>query len=162
MRDVRVRDQLAPGLRVKIVQPKDEESGLTTEGAIAEVISQVEFDPDGIEVRLTTGETGRVLRVWAPVAEKRAVDKLPTYDAPRPSKAHFKLVPSDAEVEKAAAEVLGKADLDFMIEQKAQGHSGDALRQFGIRSEDLEERARELLDGVDDDELDRRMGKNRP
>jgi hypothetical protein len=33
------------------------------------------------------------------------------------------------------------------------------LKKHGIRSEDLETRAKELLSGVDDDELERRMNE---
>jgi len=162
MRDVRVRDHLSPGLRVKIVQPKDEEKGLTTEGVLAEILTKEEFDPRGIEVRLASGETGRVLRVWAPPIEKRQEQKLPTYDAPRESHGKWKLLPKEAEVEAQAREVLGEADLDFMIDQKAAGLSGEALRRFGIRSEELEEQTRELLSDIDDDELDRRMNQAPP
>ncbi len=158
MRDVRLREHLAPGLRVKIVQPKDEASGTTTEGLIAEILTKDEFDPAGCVVRLTTGEEGRCLRVWAPpVARKNEV--LPSFNAePAPLPEHKKWRLKDKDVEKAAKDVLGEADLDFMIEQKAQGLQGDALRQYGIRSEDLEKKARELLDDVDEDELNRRMG----
>ena len=158
MRDVRVRDQLAKGLRVKVVQPKDEATGITTDGVIAEILTKEEFDPAGCLVRLESGEEGRVLRVWAPVDKKKA-DVLPSYNAekpPPPEHRSWRL--KDKEVEKAAKNVLGEADLDFMIEQKAQGLQGDALRQYGIRSEDLEKKTKELLSDLDDDELERRMG----
>ncbi len=156
MRDVRVRDQLSPGLRVKIVRPEDEEKGLTVEGVIAEILTKDEFDPAGIEVRLVTGEKGRVLRVWAPVPP-RPQEKLPTYESPRESHAKWKLLPKESDVERAARELLGQADMDFMMDQKEHGHSGDALKEHGIRSEDLEARAKDLLADVDDDELERRM-----
>ena len=158
MRDVRVRDQLAKGLRVKNVQPKDEASGVITEGLIAEVVTKDEFDPAGCIVKLESGETGRCLRVWAPV-EKRRAETLPSFNAePAPPPEHRKWHLQDKDVDKAANAVLGEADLDFMIEQKAQGLKGDALRQYGIRSEDLEKKSKELLSDVDDDELERRMG----
>jgi uncharacterized repeat protein (TIGR03833 family) len=159
MRDVRLREHLAAGLRVKIVQPKDEAAGLTTDGVIAEILTKDEFDPAGCLVRLVSGETGRCLRVWAPPLEKRSEEKLPSFNAePAPLPEHKKWRLRDQDVEKEAEAVLGEADIDFMIEQKAQGLKGDALRQYGIRSEDLEKKSRELLDDVDDDELERRMG----
>ncbi len=159
MRDVRVRDHLAKGLRVKIVQPKDEETGLTTEGVVAEVLTKEDFDPAGVVVKLQSGETGRCLRVWAPPLRARAADQLPSFNAePAPLPEHKKWRLRDKEVEKAAEQVVGEADLDFMIEQKAHGLQGDALRQYGIRSEDLEKKTKELLSDLDDDELERRMG----
>src|SRR3954463_2441959 len=137
MRDVRQRDHLAVGLRVKIVQPKDEATGTTTDGVIAEIVTKDEFDPAGGIVKLESGETGRCLRVWAPPLEKRADQKLPTFNAePQALPEHKSWRLRDKDVEKAAKEVLGEADLDFMIEQKAQGMKGNALRQYGIRSED--------------------------
>jgi uncharacterized repeat protein (TIGR03833 family) len=159
MRDVRLRDHLAKGLRVKIVQPKDEATGVTTDGVIAEILTKDEFDPAGCLVRLESGEEGRCLRVWAPPLEARRDAALPTFNAERPPPPeHRSWRLRDEDVEKAAEDVLGEADLDFMIEQKAQGMKGDALRQYGIRSEDLEKKSKDLLEGVDDDELDRRMG----
>jgi uncharacterized repeat protein (TIGR03833 family) len=159
MRDVRQREHLAVGLRVKIVQPKDEATGITTEGVIAEILTKDEFDPAGCLVRLASGETGRCLRVWAPPLEKRSGQTLPSFNAePQPLPEHKSWRLKDKDVDKAASEVLGQADLDFMIEQKAQGLTGDALRQYGIRSDDLEKKAKELLSDVDDDELERRMG----
>jgi len=157
VRDVRLKANLSPGQRVKIVQPKDEATGETTEGVLAQILSPEEFVPEGVVVRLETGETGRVLRVWAPPLERARQEKLPTFDEPRPTPAHLRLRLPDDEVEKRAGEVLGDADVEFMIEQKAQGFKGDALRELGIRSDELEERSRELLSGVDDDELERRM-----
>ena len=41
MRDVRRRDHLATGARVKIVQEKDADTGLTTEGTIGEILSRL-------------------------------------------------------------------------------------------------------------------------
>jgi uncharacterized repeat protein (TIGR03833 family) len=159
MRDVRLRDHLAPGLRVKIVEPKNEATGITTEGRIAEILTREEFDPAGVVVKLETGETGRCLRVWAPPLEARSGERLPSFNAePAPLPEHKKWRLKDDQVDRAAEQVLGEADLDFMIEQRAQGLQGDALRKFGIRSEDLEKKAKDLLRDVDDDELERRMG----
>ncbi len=148
MRDVRYKAHLAPGQRVKIVRPKDEATGVTTEGILAEVVSKEDFVPEGVIVRLQTGEEGRVPRD----------EGLPTYVQPKPTPARFQHRLPDDEVEKKAAEVLGEADIDFMIEQKAQGFQGNALREYGIRSEELAEKTRELLSEVDDEELERRMG----
>jgi uncharacterized repeat protein (TIGR03833 family) len=158
VRDVRYKAHLAPGQRVKIVRPKDEATGVTTEGILAEVVSKEDFVPEGVIVRLQTGEEGRVLRVWAPPLERPRDEGLPTYVQPKPTPARFQHRLPDDEVEKKAAEVLGEADIDFMIEQKAQGFQGNALREYGIRSEELAEKTRELLSEVDDEELERRMG----
>jgi uncharacterized repeat protein (TIGR03833 family) len=160
VRDVRVREHLSPGFRVKIVEKKNEATGLTTEGVLALVISKTDFDPDGIEVRLESGETGRVLRVWAPpLAAHREV--LPSYNAePAPLPEHKKYRIPEAELERgvrAALQGTKSGDLDRMIEHHEEGHSGKALRRFGIKSEELEKKTKEILADVTDEELDRLM-----
>src|SRR3954465_5738266 len=111
MRDVRLPDHLAPNLPAKIVQPKDEASGETTEGLIAEIVTKDEFDPAGCLVRLESGETGRCLRVWAPPLDKRSGQTLPSWNAePAPLPEHKSWRLKDKDVEKPAGEVLGQAD----------------------------------------------------
>ena len=169
MRDVRRRDHLAPGLQVKIVRPEDEATGLTREGEIAELVGTDAYDPHGIVVKLVTGEVGRVLRVWeggrarelpAPEGEERR-GELPTYLPPRePTRGRqFRL--SDDEVERLARKELGELadprEIDRMIVHHEEGLEAPLLRRYGIRSEELEKKTADLLMGVDDDALMRKL-----
>jgi len=172
MRDVRRRDHLAPGLQVKIVRPQDEATGLTVEGEIAEIVGREPFDAQGIVVKLATGEVGRVLRVWeggrareVPVPDEpgaRRATTLPSYDPPREQKLKFQFALPDADVEKRAREAMagaGKGELDRMIQHHEEGLGAPLLRRYGIRSEELAQQSADLLKGVDDDELTRRLGR---
>lgn len=170
MRDVRRRDHLAPGLLVKIVRPEDAATGVTREGEIQEVVSKEPYDPEGIVVRLATGEVGRVLRVWEggrarelPVPEggEGRRDVLPTYDPPRPPSRGRQFRLRDDEVERLASKELGELadprEIERMIQHHEDGLAAPLLRRYGIRSEDLEKKTADLLMGVDDDALARKL-----
>jgi uncharacterized repeat protein (TIGR03833 family) len=169
MRDVRRRDHLAPGLQVKIVPPEDEATGLTVEGEIAEIVGPEPFDPDGIVVRLASGQVGRVLRVWEggrarelPLPEEPAgrAPSLPSYAEPRPAPYHHQFRISDKELQAKTKEALGGAnagELDRMIAHHEEGLEAPLLRRFGIRSDELAQKSADLLRDVDDDELARKL-----
>lgn len=55
-----IRDNIYPGLRVAIVQKRDQRSGKLTEGIVKDILTNSPFHPRGIKVRLETGEVGRV------------------------------------------------------------------------------------------------------
>ncbi|MFC1670257.1 YwbE family protein [Spirochaetota bacterium] len=57
------RDNLRPGLLVKIVLKKDQRTGVLTEGIIAQILTKSKNHPHGIKVRLETGEVGRVKEI---------------------------------------------------------------------------------------------------
>jgi uncharacterized repeat protein (TIGR03833 family) len=55
-----LRADLAPGLRVAIVQKRDQPTGRLTEGVIKDILTNSARHPHGIKVRLESGEIGRV------------------------------------------------------------------------------------------------------
>lgn len=61
--DPRQRSSLRPGAAVRIVQKKDQRTGLVTKGTVAEILTSSSFHPHGIKVRLTDGKVGRVVAV---------------------------------------------------------------------------------------------------
>jgi len=166
MRDVRLRAHLAPGMLVKIVRPEDQRSGTTVEGTIAEILTRDAQDERGIEVRLSSGETGRVLRIWeaglaAPEGPReRAHAALPSYDEPAPEPSHWKHRIPQGELERQVREVLGpltRDDVEEIIDRHQDGLSGSLLKRFGLKSEEVEAKTRELLSSVDDEELEKRL-----
>lgn len=54
------RDDIRPGLRVKIVLKKDQPTGNLTEGIVKDILTSSPTHPRGIKVRLTDGQVGRV------------------------------------------------------------------------------------------------------
>ena len=54
------RENIKQGIKVAIVQKKDQKSGSLTEGIVSEILTNSSFHPHGIKVRLTAGEVGRV------------------------------------------------------------------------------------------------------
>ncbi|HDR73521.1 MAG TPA: YwbE family protein [Methanoculleus sp.] len=59
-KDGRLRNNLSPGIQVRIVLKKDQKSGKLTEGTVKEVLTGSSFHPHGIKVRLDDGSVGRV------------------------------------------------------------------------------------------------------
>jgi uncharacterized repeat protein (TIGR03833 family) len=51
---------IKPGLKVDIVLKQDQRSGKLTRGTVKDVLTKSSHHPHGIEVRLETGEIGRV------------------------------------------------------------------------------------------------------
>ena len=57
------RQNIKPGLHVKIVLKEDQRSGTLTEGFVKDILTKSSFHPHGIKVRLETGEVGRVKEI---------------------------------------------------------------------------------------------------
>jgi len=54
------RNQIKPGIRVKIVLKQNQRSGILTEGIVKDILTNSSTHPHGIKVRLTDGKVGRV------------------------------------------------------------------------------------------------------
>ncbi|MFH1908654.1 MAG: YwbE family protein [Chloroflexota bacterium] len=57
------RANIKSGLRVSIVQKKDQASGKLTEGIVKDILTNSPAHPHGIKVRLESGEIGRVKEI---------------------------------------------------------------------------------------------------
>ena len=57
------RQNIKPGLHVKIVLKEDQRSGTLTEGFVKDILTNSSKHPHGIKVRLETGEVGRVKEI---------------------------------------------------------------------------------------------------
>ncbi len=57
------RDNIEPGLKVRIVLKKDQRSGKLTEGVVKDLLTKSNYHPHGIKVRLESGEVGRVKEI---------------------------------------------------------------------------------------------------
>jgi uncharacterized repeat protein (TIGR03833 family) len=54
------RSEVKVGAEVGIVLKEDQGSNRITEGVVKDILTNSQFHPHGIKVRLTTGEVGRV------------------------------------------------------------------------------------------------------
>ena len=54
------RNDIKIGSEVGIVLKEDQRTGKITEGTVQSILTNSQFHPHGIKVRLTTGEVGRV------------------------------------------------------------------------------------------------------
>ncbi|CAM3831709.1 YwbE family protein [Alkalicoccus chagannorensis] len=54
------RKDLAPGVKVAVVQKQDQRSGTLTKGTVKDILTKSPSHPHGIKVRLTDGTVGRV------------------------------------------------------------------------------------------------------
>ena len=54
------RSEIAPGMRVKIVEKQNQASGQLTEGIVARILTSSPMHPHGIKVMLVNGIVGRV------------------------------------------------------------------------------------------------------
>ena len=54
------RKDIKPGMEVEVVLKADQATGKLTRGVVAEILTNSEFHPRGIKVRLTDGQVGRV------------------------------------------------------------------------------------------------------
>lgn len=59
------RSDIKQGLRVSIVQKKDQQTGKLTEGIVKDILTNSAVHPHGIKVRLESGEVGRVKKISA-------------------------------------------------------------------------------------------------
>ncbi len=57
------RSEIKPGIRVQVVQKKDQRSGRLTEGIVKDILTKSATHPHGIKVRLTNGIVGRVKEI---------------------------------------------------------------------------------------------------
>ena len=58
-----IRTNIKPGLKVAIVQKKDQTRGKLTEGVVKDILTNSASHPHGIKVRLVSGEVGRVKEI---------------------------------------------------------------------------------------------------
>lgn len=58
--DGTIRKDIYPGLSVVIVKKEDQPTGLGTHGIVRDILTSVLVHPQGIKVRLESGEVGRV------------------------------------------------------------------------------------------------------
>jgi len=61
--DGRNRINIKPGIDVAIVLKDDQRTGKLTEGTVQNILTNSQFHPHGIKVRLTSGEVGRVQEI---------------------------------------------------------------------------------------------------
>jgi len=54
------RINIKAGMKVAIVLKEDQRTGDLTEGIVKDILTNSQFHPHGIKVRLMTGEVGRV------------------------------------------------------------------------------------------------------
>jgi len=63
MKDGNKRENIKPGLRVKIVLKADQRSSKLTEGIVKDLLTNSYSHPHGIKVRLEDGQVGRVQEI---------------------------------------------------------------------------------------------------
>jgi len=61
--DARQRNNITPGISVKIVLKRDQRSGKLTDGKVSEILTNSSYHPHGIKVRLSDGQVGRVKEI---------------------------------------------------------------------------------------------------
>ncbi|UUX91438.1 YwbE family protein [Methanoplanus endosymbiosus] len=61
--DARQRNNITPGILVKIVLKRDQRSGKLTDGKVSEILTNSSYHPHGIKVRLSDGQVGRVKEI---------------------------------------------------------------------------------------------------
>lgn len=57
------RKDVRPGVKVSIVLKQDQRTGKRTEGVVKDILTNSQFHPHGIKVRLTDGQVGRVQEI---------------------------------------------------------------------------------------------------
>jgi uncharacterized repeat protein (TIGR03833 family) len=60
------RKNIRPGLRVSIVLKQDQRTGKRAIGVVKDLLTNSNFHPHGIKVRLTDGQVGRVQEILPP------------------------------------------------------------------------------------------------
>jgi uncharacterized repeat protein (TIGR03833 family) len=61
--DGKNRNLIKPGIKVRVVQKKDQGSGETTAGVVKDILTRSPHHPHGIKVRLENGIIGRVKEI---------------------------------------------------------------------------------------------------
>ncbi|MDP0489081.1 MAG: YwbE family protein [Fusobacterium sp. JB021] len=59
----KIRANIKPGLRVKVVKKEDQRTGKLTEGIVKDLLTKSPKHPHGIKVRLEDGVVGRVQEI---------------------------------------------------------------------------------------------------
>ena len=70
--DGRNRSNIKPGIEVAIVLKEDQRTGELTEGIVQNILTNSQFHPHGIKVRLTDGRIGRVQEIKTGENENRS------------------------------------------------------------------------------------------
>ncbi len=63
MPDGRNRNDIYPGLKVKIVLKKDQSTGKLTEGIVKNILTNSKYHPRGIKVMLEDNQVGRIQEI---------------------------------------------------------------------------------------------------
>jgi uncharacterized repeat protein (TIGR03833 family) len=58
-----IRNNIKPGLHVRIVLKQDQATGKLTEGIVKDILTKSPTHPHGIKVRLVSGAVGRVKEI---------------------------------------------------------------------------------------------------
>lgn len=66
----RERKNIRAGLKVAVVLKPDQRTGKRTVGTVKDLLTNSNFHPHGIKVRLTDGQVGRVQEILSDDAEK--------------------------------------------------------------------------------------------
>ncbi len=61
----RERKNIRAGAKVSIVLKQDQRTGKLTQGTVKDLLTNSNFHPHGIKVRLTDGQVGRVQEILA-------------------------------------------------------------------------------------------------
>lgn len=67
----RERKNIRAGLEVAIVQKQDQRTGKQTVGIVKDLLTNSNFHPHGIKVRLTDGKVGRVQEILQNTADSK-------------------------------------------------------------------------------------------
>ena len=59
----RTRSQIQPGMRVRIVEKQNQQTGKLTEGTVQRILTKSPTHPHGIKVMLDNGIVGRVKEI---------------------------------------------------------------------------------------------------
>jgi len=57
------RKNVKPGIEVEIVLKADQRTGKLTNGIVKDILTNSAFHPHGINVRLTSGQVGRIKEI---------------------------------------------------------------------------------------------------
>lgn len=63
------RSEIAPGLRVLVIEKHNQASGQLTEGVVSRILTNSPTHPHGIKVMLEDGKVGRVQAVVKPAGK---------------------------------------------------------------------------------------------
>lgn len=58
-----IRENIKPGIKVRVVQKQDQRTGKLTEGVVSKLLTKSATHPHGIKVMLESGIVGRVKEI---------------------------------------------------------------------------------------------------